>query len=118
MIKLPRGLSDAECFQVVRLYEQMLACRNHQHGETLANKIDEIIEHANQANYDKIAKLIHQQNLPMMMKLPRITQDRRLYLIDRSQIGSYSYSPKRLGHDGHGQQQPKRQITNGVEAEA
>lgn len=116
MIKLPRGLSDAECGKLVRLYERMLACHNHSRGEMLADRIDEIIEHANQANYDKIAKLIHQQNLPMMMKLPRITRDQRLHQINRNQIGTYP--PKRLGRGGHGQQQSKRQITNGVEAEA
>ncbi|HAR54912.1 TPA: hypothetical protein DCR79_01335 [Patescibacteria group bacterium] len=98
MIKMPRTLNQKECTQVVRLYEQMLECHNRNRGEQLADAIDEIIEIADQASFDAINKVLHQTNLPLMMKHRRITSDRVCHQIDRSQIGSYSHQAHHSAH--------------------
>jgi len=101
---MSRELSNEECDQVAKLFQLLLATSNQKRGDVLADKIDDIIEQANEASFADIAKLIHQKNLPMMMKLPRVTRYFRCYVVDRAQIGTYP--PRPLGPP---KKQPGRQ---------
>mgnify|MGYP001576480509 CR=1 FL=1 len=89
-----RTLTITECTKVVDLYQDMLACRNQSKGERLADQIDEIIRPATYASFEIINRLIHQRNLPMMMKgihIPPPPED-KFYKIIRTQIGGYTYA--------------------------
>lgn len=86
---MKRDLTDDECQSVVDLYEKMLACKNISKGEQMANQIDKIIKLATYASLDKIALLIHQRNLPMMMKERHITATEKYYTVALGQIGTY-----------------------------